>query len=182
MSSQRARMLAGELYDATDQELVEARARTRALLARYNAAPDERLLAELLGRVGPGAVIEPPFRCDYGDNISVGERFFANAACVFLDCAAITIGDHVLLGPGVHVYAATHPLDAETRRRGLEYALPVSIGHDVWIGGGAVVLPGISIGDRAVVGAGSVVTRDVAADVVAAGNPCRPLRELEAVS
>jgi maltose O-acetyltransferase len=181
MSSERARMLAGEPYDAFAPELVAARTRARALLARYNAAPDEKLLMELFGRVGAGTVVEPPFHCDYGDNIGVGERFYANVGGVFLDCAEITVGDRVLLGPCVHVYAATHPLDAEARRRGLEYALPVTIGDDVWIGGAAVVLSGVSIGDRAVVGAGSVVTRDVPADTVAAGNPCRPLRELEAM-
>jgi maltose O-acetyltransferase len=179
--SERAKMLAGELYDAMDPGLVAARRRARDLVARYNADPVPALLRELLGEVGAEAVVEPPFRCDYGENVFVGERFYANAGCVFLDCARITIGDRVLLGPGVHVYAATHPVDAETRSRGLEYARPVTIGDDVWIGGAAVVLPGVTIGDRAVVGAGSIVTRDVSADVVAAGNPCRPLRELEAV-
>jgi maltose O-acetyltransferase len=181
MTSERERMLAGELYDASDPELVAARGRARGLLVRYNAEPDSTLLRELLGEVGAGAVVEPPFHCDYGENVTVGERFYANAGCVFLDCAPIRFGDRVLLGPAVHVYAATHPVDAEKRRRGLEYALPVTIGNDVWIGGAAVVLPGVTVGERAVVGAGSVVTSDVPADVVAAGNPCRPLRELEAV-
>jgi maltose O-acetyltransferase len=173
------RMLAGELYDALDPELVAARARARELLGRFNAEPDRSLLEELLGSIGPDAVIEPPFHCDYGCNISLGERFYANVGCVFLDCAAISIGDRALLGPAVHLYAATHPLDAETRRRGLEYALPISIGDDAWIGGGAIVLPGLAIGDRAVVGAGAVVTRDVPADAIVAGNPARPVRRLE---
>ena len=164
-------MLAGELYDARDPELVAARARARELLVRFNAQPDRSLLEELLGSVGPEAVIEPPFHCDYGFHISVGERFYANVGCVFLDCAPISIGDGVLLGPAVQLYAATHPLDAETRRRGLEYALPISIGDDVWIGGGAIVLP--------VVGAGSVVTKDIAADAIVAGNPARAVRHLE---
>jgi maltose O-acetyltransferase len=172
-------MLAGELYDARDPELVAARARARELLGRFNAQPDRSLLEELLGSVGPEAVIEPPFHCDYGFNVSVGERFYANVGCVFLDCAPISIGDGVLLGPAVQLYAATHPLDAETRRRGLEYALPISVGDDVWIGGGAIVLPGVTIGDRAVVGAGSVVTRDIAADAIVAGNPARTVRHLE---
>jgi maltose O-acetyltransferase len=180
--SEREKMLSGELYDASDPELVAGRRRARDLLVLYNADPQPNLLRELFGEVGPDAVVEPPFHCDYGDNVTVGVRFYANAGCVFLDCAPITIGDRVLLGPGVHLYAATHPTDAETRRRGLEYALPVTIGDDVWIGGAAVALPGVTIGDRAVVGAGSVVTSDVPADVVVAGNPCRPLRELEAVS
>jgi maltose O-acetyltransferase len=174
-------MLAGELYDASDLALVTARRRAGELVARYNVDPNPALLRELLGEVGAETVVEPPFHCDYGENLFVGERFYANAGCVFLDCAPITIGDRVLLGPGVHVYAATHPVEAETRRQGLEYARPVTIGDDVWIGGAAVVLPGVTIGDRAVIGAGSIVTKDVPADVVAAGNPCRPLRELEAV-
>jgi maltose O-acetyltransferase len=180
--SEREKMLAGELYDPRDPELLAARRRARSLVARYNGDPDPALLRELLGQVGGDAVLEPPFHCDYGENVFLGERFYANAGCVFLDCARITIGDRVLLGPGVHVYAATHPVDAETRRRGLECARPVTIGDDVWIGGAAVVLPGVTIGDRAVIGAASVVTRDVPADVVAAGNPCRSLRELEAVT
>ena len=171
-------MLAGELYDARDPELVAARARARELLVRFNAQPDRSLLEELLGSVGPEAVIEPPFHCDYGFHISVGERFYANVGCVFLDCAPISIGDGVLLGPAVQLYAATHPLDAETRRRGLEYALPISIGDDVWIGGGALVLPGVAVGDRGVIGAGSVVAKDVPADTVVVGNPARGARTL----
>lgn len=171
-------MVAGDLYDPADPELVAARARARELLARYNAAPDIALLAELFTSVGAEAVVEPPLHCDYGFNVSVGERFYANVGCVFLDCAPIEIGERALLGPGVHLYAATHTLDAETRRQGLEYALPITIGDDVWIGGGVIVLPGVTIGDRAAIGAGSVVTHDVPADTVAAGNPCRPLRRL----
>src|SRR5919204_4239376 len=175
--SAKERMLAGELYDASDPELTAARARARELLARFNVRPDRSLLEELLASVGAEAVIEAPFHCDYGFNITVGERFYANVNCVFLDCAPIAIGDRVLFGPAVQLYAATHPVDAETRRRGLEYALPIAIGDDVWIGGGAIVLPGITIGDRAVIGAGRVVAEEIPADVVAVGNPCRPLRE-----
>jgi maltose O-acetyltransferase len=182
MSTERERMLAGELYHAFDPELVAARARAREVLARYNAAPDVSTLEELFERLGADAVVEPPFHCDYGSNISIGEDFYANTGCVFLDCARIEIGDRVLFGPNVQLYAATHPVEAERRREGLEYALPITIGDDVWLGGTVVVLPGVTIGDRAVVGAGSVVTRDVPAEVVAAGNPYRPLRELEAVS
>jgi maltose O-acetyltransferase len=178
----RERMLAGELYHAFDAELVAARARARELLACYNAAPDVSLLEELFERLGSNVVLEPPFHCDYGSNISVGADFYANTGCVFLDCAHIEIGDRVLFGPNVQLYAATHPVETEARRGGLEYALPITIGDDVWLGGAVVVLPGVTIGDRAVVGAGSVVTKDVPAEVVAAGNPCRPLRELEAVS
>jgi maltose O-acetyltransferase len=177
--SARERMLAGELYDASDAELVAARRRARALLARYRAARDVSVLRELFGTVGDDAVVETPFRCDYGSNIAVGARFYANVGCVFLDCASIEIGDHVLLGPGVHLYTATHPSDPALRRRGLEYARPIAIGDDVWIGGGSIVLPGISVGDRAVVGAGSVVTRDVAAGAAVAGNPARPIGTAE---
>ena len=167
--------MGGDLYDALDPELVEARERARLLLARYNATGDREALTALLGRLADDAVVEPPFHCDYGFNISVGRRFYANVNCVFLDCAPIEIGDHVLLGPGVHLYTATHPLDAAERRGGLELAKPISVGDDAWLGGGAIVLPGVTIGARAVVGAGSVVTRDVSADEKVAGNPARPI-------
>ena len=167
----RERMVAGDLYDALDPELVEARERARLLLGRYNATGDREALTALFGRLADDAVVEPPFHCDYGFNISVGVRFYANVNCVFLDCAAIEIGDHVLLGPGVHLYTATHPLDSAERRRGLELAKPIVVGDDAWLGGGAIVLPGVTIGARAVVGAGSVVTRDVPADETVAGNP-----------
>jgi len=168
-------MVAGELYDALDPELVEARERARQLLARYNASGDREALTALFGRLADDAVVEAPFHCDYGFNISVGRRFYANVNCVFLDCAPIEIGDHVLLGPAVHLYTATHPLDSAERRSGLEFAKPISVGDDAWLGGGAIVLPGVTIGARAVVGAGSVVTRDVSADERVAGNPARPI-------
>ena len=167
----REQMLAGELYDALDPELVDAREHVRQLLALYNATGDRQALTALFGRLADDAIVEPPFHCDYGFNISVGVRFYANVNCVFLDCAAIEIGDHVLLGPGVHLYTATHPLDSAERRRGLELAKPIVVGDDAWLGGGAIVLPGVTIGARAVVGAGSVVTRDVPADETVAGNP-----------
>jgi maltose O-acetyltransferase len=167
------------LYDPFDPELVRARARAKALLRRFNATTEEddrgAILRELFADVGDGAWIEPPFFCDYGTNIALGARFYANAGCTFLDCARIEIGDNALLGPNVQLYAATHPLDASLRRDGLEYAEPIAIGDDVWIGGAAIVLPGVTIGDRAVVGAGSVVTRDVPADAVVVGNPARAL-------
>jgi maltose O-acetyltransferase len=168
-------MLAGELYDASDPELAASRERARDLLGRYNAERDPALLAELFGRLGRKAVVEAPFHCDYGWNIAVGEHFYANAFCVFLDCAPIEIGDRVLLGPGVHLYTATHPRDASERREGLEYARPIAIGDDAWLGGGSIVLPGVTLGEGAVVGAGSVVTRDVAPGVAVAGNPARPI-------
>jgi maltose O-acetyltransferase len=170
-----------ELYDPFEPERSRARARAKALLARYNrSADDERnyrasILRELLGRIGPGVSIEPPFYCDYGSNIVLGERFYANTGCVVLDCDAVEIGSRVKLGPGVQLLAVSHPLDAAERALGLEYGEPITIGDDVWIGGGTIVLGGVTIGDRAVVGAGSVVTRDVPADAVVAGNPARPL-------
>ena len=174
-----------ELYDPLRPELVEARRRARRLLARYNATEEEQkderlsLLRELLAQVGDDPWIEPPFFCDYGTNLSVGDRFYANTGCVVLDSAPVTVGDRVLLGPAVQLLAATHPLEPELRAQGLEYAEPIGVGDDVWLGGGAVVLPGVTIGDRAVVGAGSVVTRDVPADAVVAGNPARVIRSLE---
>lgn len=174
-----------ELYDPGRPELVAARRRARSLLARYNATAEEQaderalLLRELLARVGAEPFVEPPFFCDYGSYTSVGDRFYANTGCVFLDSAPVTIGDRVLFGPAVQLLAATHPLEAELRAQGLEYAEPIAIGDDAWLGGGAIVLPGVTIGDRAVVGAGSVVTRDVPADVVVAGNPARVIRSLE---
>ena len=175
-----------ELYDPSEPERVRLRARAGALLARYNSTTVEdfaergEILRELLGRVGPDTVIEPPFHCDYGSNISVGDRFYANVGCVFLDCAPITIGDRVQLGPHVQLLAVSHPLDRALRASGLEYGEPIEIGGDAWLGGGAIVLPGVTIGEGAVVGAGSVVTRDVAAETVVGGNPARPLRTAEA--
>jgi len=174
-------MIAGEPYDAYDPHLVAERRRARDLCRRYNGAGDEdeqrALLAELLGRYDPSAEVLPPLRCDYGWNISIGARCFVNFGCVILDTCAVTLGEHTLLGPSVHIYTAAHPLDA-VERRVREYGRPVNIGDDVWIGGGAILCPGVNVGDRAVIGAGSIVTRDIPPDCVAAGNPCRVLRKL----
>lgn len=178
------KMLAGELYLASDPELVAATARAQQILARFNALSadcgDElrRHLGGLLGHLGADAVVKPSFRCDYGFNISIGARSFVNFNCVFLDCNTIFIGKEVQVAPGVHIYTATHPLDAATRRSGLEAAHAVVIGNGVWLGGGAIVCPGVTIGENTVVGAGSVVTRDLPANVLAAGNPCRTIRAL----
>lgn len=177
-------MLAGEMYDASDPDLVTERRRARALCAALNASRDDetelraRLVRDLFARAGNGISIEPPFYCDYGGNITLGHRVFFNFNCVILDPAPVTIGDHVLLGPGVQIYTATHPLDAGARRTLLEMAKPVAIASDVWIGGAAVICPGVRIGARSVIGAGSVVTRDIPEDVFAAGNPCRVIRPL----
>ena len=181
MRSEKDKMLAGELYDPLDPELVTARDRARDLCQDLNATREaqqeerRRILGELFGAGGDDVWMQPPFYCDYGSNIAVGERFYANTGCVVLDCEAVEIGARVKLGPGVQLLAVSHPLDAAQRALGLEYGEPISIGDDVWIGGGAIILGGLTIGDRAVVGAGSVVTHDVPADAVVAGNPARPL-------
>ncbi len=180
--TERKKMLAGALYDPLDPELQCARRRARELLAELNRSPPDRpelrttILARLLGALGESVLIEPPFYCDYGDNISLGSRVFVNFNCVILDAAAVRIGDDVLIGPAVQIYTASHPLGAGERRKGREFARPVEIGADVWIGGGAVICPGVRVGSRSAVGAGSVVTRDVPEGVLAAGNPCRVIR------
>ena len=176
------KMLAGELYRPDTPEIQAAQADTKLWLLRYNAAsaepPEVRrgLLAERLAHVGAGAVIRPPFHCDYGFNIHIGEGAFLNFSCVILDVVAVHIGAGAQVGPAVQIYAADHPRDAETRRSGLESGRPVRIGRDAWIGGGAVILPGVTVGDGAVVGAGSVVTKDVAPGATVMGNPARVRR------
>ena len=184
VQTEKQKMLAGELYSAADPELVAERKRARRLTRLYNqtteeeTAEREELLRELLGSVGGRIEIEPPFRCDYGSNIDAWDGVYMNFDCVILDCAPVRIGENVACGPGVHIYAATHPLEAEERIKGPELAKPVTIGNNVWIGGGAIISPGVSIGDNSTIGAGSVVTRDIPANVFAAGNPCRVIREL----
>lgn len=179
--SEKARMLAGQPYDPAAPVLVAERARAQAFLAGMNRQGGEwraEDLRPLFGAVGAGTVLRPAFACDYGYNISIGRAGFINFNCVFLDCAPINIGDHLQMAPAVQLYTALHPLDAAARRSGVESARPITIGNNVWIGGGAIVLPGVTIGDDAVVAAGSVVTRDVAAGTLAAGNPARPVRQL----
>lgn len=178
------RMVAGDAYLADDPELVARRRRAAQLCARFDRTlgdEDEggRVLRELLARVGEGSVVLPPFRCDYGTNITMGARVFANYGCVFLDVAPIRIGDHAQFGPGAQLLTATHPIDPDERRSGWESGRPITLGDDVWIGAGAIVLGGVTIGDAAVVGAGAVVTRDVPARTVVAGNPARLLRTLD---
>ncbi|AMJ60318.1 sugar O-acetyltransferase [Bosea sp. PAMC 26642] len=177
--SEKDKMLAGELYDAGDPELQADLARTRDWLVRYNAAlampSNERraLLTERLGAVGHGCTIRPPFHCDYGFNISLGKGVFLNFNCLILDVVAVTIGERTQIGPGVQILTADHPRDAAQREAGLEFGRPVRIGRNVWIGGGAIILPGVTIGDDAIIGAGSVVTRDVPDGATAFGNPAR---------
>lgn len=175
--SAKQRMLAGDLYRADDPELAAESLRARELEAAYNdSAPADddgrrAILTELLGGVGEGTVIRPPFLCDYGYNIRIGAASFVNFGLVALDVAAITIGDHVQIGPNVQLLTPTHPIDPTLRRAGWEAAEPITIGNNVWLGGGVIVLPGVTIGDNTVVGAGAVVSRDLPANVVAYGNP-----------
>lgn len=186
LQTERQKMVAGELYLAGDPELTALRARARQITRAYNSTTEtERdvrrtLLNRLLGQMPPKLEIEPPFRCDYGTNIYLGQNFYANFGVVMLDCAEIHIGENVMLAPNVQLYTAYHPLDVATRISGLEAASPIRIGDNVWIGGGTIVLPGVTIGDNSVIGAGSVVTKDIPAGVVAVGNPCRVIRQLEA--
>ena len=185
MKSQKERMLGGELYDPLDAQLSAERRRARLLLKALNDTADDRqeerarLIRELIPCAGAGVWIEPPFYCDYGSNITLGERVFFNFNCVVLDVAPVRVGSGVLFGPAVQVYAATHPLGAAGRRTGLEYGMAVEVGDEVWVGGGAIICPGVRVGARAVIGAGSVVTRDIPEGVFAAGNPCRVVREVE---
>jgi len=178
-------MLAGDLYLANDPELNEARRRARQLLTRFNNYDSEAfkerrtLLEELFESFGTGSFVNPTLKLDYGFNISVGKNCFFNFDCVLLDCNRISIGDDVQFGPGVHIYTATHPMNAALRRSGQELAKPVNIASGVWLGGRAVVCPGVSIGENTVVGAGSVVTRDLPANVFAAGNPCKVIKAIE---
>lgn len=177
--------LAGLLYDANyDPALIAERGEVKYRLQIYNNT-DPRELAQretqikaLLGKTGKQILIEQPFYCDYGRNIEVGENFYANVNLVILDCGKVTIGDNVFIAPCVGIHTAGHPLDVEQRNQGLEYARPVTIGNNVWIGAGVQILPGVSIGDNSVIGAGSVVTKSVPENVVAAGNPCRILKTL----
>ena len=183
MLSEREKMLAGELYDPFDPDLVAARERARDLCRQLNATQEaqhderRRVLVELLGQGGDTVSMQPPFFCDYGSNIELGERVFFNYNCVVLDVCRVRVGDFTLFGPAVQIYTPLHPLNADLRRR-QEYGKPIDIGSDVWVGGGAMILAGVTIGSRAVIGAGSVVTRDVPEGVFAAGNPCRVIRQI----
>jgi len=181
--TERQKMLAGEMYDPLDPELVSARERARDLCQALNATRESqqeerrRLLRNLFGAGGESVWMQPPFYCDYGANIELGERVFFNFNCIVLDVCRVRIGDYSLFGPAVQIYTPMHPFNAEQRRRE-EFGKPIDIGADVWVGGGAIILGGVTIGSRAVIGAGSVVTRDVPAGVFAAGNPCRVIREI----
>ena len=183
MATERQKMLAGEMYDPFDPELVAGREQARDLCRSLNATREgqqhERraILRALFGKGGETVWMQPPFFCDYGSNIELGERVFFNFNCIVLDVCRVRIGDFSLFGPAVQIYTATHPLNAEQRRRE-EFGKPIDIGSDVWVGGGAIILPGVRIGSRTVIGAGSVVTRDVPDGAFAAGNPCRLIRQI----
>ena len=184
MVTEKEKMLSREMYDATDPQLTAERRRARDLCKSLNESHDsehelrERIIRELFGSAGDAIWIEPPFYCDYGSNITLGSKVFFNFNCVILDPVSVIIGSNVLFGPGVHVYTSTHPISASERRTWRESAQPVEIGSDVWVGGGAIICPGVRIGSRSVIGAGSVVTNDIPEDVFAAGNPCRLIRHL----
>ncbi len=182
--TEKQKMLAGELYRASDTELVAQRQKARRLTRLYNATTEEQMqqrsqiLRELFGTVGSSIEIEPPFYCDYGYNIHAGDGFYMNFGCVILDCCPVHIGEKVLCGPSVQIYTATHPTDPDLRLSGLELAAPVRIGNNVWIGGGAIICPGVTIGDNTTIAAGTVVVKDIPARVVAGGNPCRVIKTL----
>lgn len=176
------KMLAGENYDASHPHLLEKLMRTRILIRRFNdLMPDnlteqKKLIRSLLGSYGNNFTINQPFRCDYGENIHIGENFFANFNLTVLDEAEVRIGDNAFIGPNVSIYTACHPLDAAERNKQTEWALPVTIGNNVWLGGNVTIVPGVTIGDNCVIGAGSVVTRDIPSNTVAAGNPARVIK------
>lgn len=184
MKTEKQKMLAGELYDPLDQELVNDRLRARLLIKQLNDTGEDQttrradILKSLIPNAGSELWLQPPFYCDYGYNILLGDKVFFNFNCVVLDVTDVHIGSRTLIGPNVQIYTATHPLDHRQRATGLENAKPITVGDDVWIGGSVVICPGVAIGDRSVIGAGSVVTKDIPADVFAAGNPCRVIRNL----
>lgn len=183
MKTEYEKMLAGELYDGSDTSLMSMRINARELMQQYNQTSYDKtarmlLLKKIFVKIGNNADIQTPFFCDYGCHIEVGDNFFANFNCVFLDCNYIKCGDNVFLAPNVQLYTAYHPVIAAERIKGPELAAPIIIGNNVWIGGGSIVCPGVTIGDNTTIGAGSVVTKDIPANVVAVGNPCRVIRNL----
>ncbi|MCS7462155.1 maltose O-acetyltransferase [Paenibacillus doosanensis] len=185
MKSEKEKMVSGELYQAADPELTKDRLNARRLTRLFNQSLEtedelrKELLRELFGSMGNHYYIEPTFRCDYGYNIHVGENFYANFDCVFLDVCEIRIGNNCFLAPGVHIYTATHPLEAQERISGAEFGKPVTIGHNVWIGGRAVINPGVTIGNNAVIASGAVVTKDVPDNAVVGGSPAKVIKQID---
>jgi len=184
MTTEKQKMLNGELYNAADSELINERSAARIFMRRFNEAGEDKMeqrikaLHQMIPSQGENVWIEPPFYCDYGYNIELGDKVYFNFNCVILDVMKVQIGANTLIGPGVQIFTAMHPMNWKERASGLEFAKPVSIGSDVWIGGGAIICPGVSIGSRSVIGAGSVVTKDIPGNVFAAGNPCRVIKNL----
>lgn len=185
IKSEKEKMLSGALYNPNDKVLIADRHQARLKFRKINQISNNdikltnNLFRELFGKTGKGLFIEPPFYCEYGYNISLGNQVFMNFNCCILDVMEVKIGDRVMFAPNVQLYTATHPLDAKTRASWLEYAKPITIGNDVWIGGGAIVCPGVTIGNGAVIGAGAIVTKDVPDNVVVGGNPAKIIKEIE---
>jgi len=185
MKTEKEKMLSGDLYNALDPELSAERLKARLLIKKLNDSREdeeknrESIIKELIPNSGDNLWLQPPFYCDYGTNIIVGNGVFFNFNCVVLDVAQVKIGHRTKMGPNVQLYTATHPIDYKERATGLELGKAITIGEDVWIGGGAIILPGVTVGDRTVIGSGSIVTKDIPSDVVAAGNPCKVIRELQ---
>ncbi|PXY01486.1 sugar O-acetyltransferase [Marinifilum breve] len=185
MKSEKEKMLSGELYNASDDELSKERLKARLLIKELNDSREDEeskrlgIIKELIPTSGDNLWLEPPFYCDYGINMIIGDNVFFNFNCVVLDVAHVKIGDRTKMGPNVQIYTATHPMNYKERASGLELGKAITIGNDLWIGGAAIICPGVTIGDRTVIGSGSVVTKDIPSDVFAAGNPCKIIRELE---
>lgn len=184
MASEKEKMMAGQLYNASDPILVKERERTHVICHDYNSTPNggpsrQGSLNQLMGKVGKNCFVEPPFFCDYGYNIFLGDEVYFNFNCTILDCAPVQIGNGVKFGPNVQIYTAGHPINSGDRAQGLEFANGIEIGNSVWVGGGSILLPGVHIGDKTVIGAGSVVTKSLPANVVAVGNPCRVIKHIE---
>lgn len=183
--TEKEKMLNANLYDANDKELYDERIRCKSLCYEYNNLPpndtEKRtdLIKKLIGKAGESFLIEQPFQCDYGYNIEFGENFYSNHNLIILDPAKVTFGNNIFIGPNCAFYTPVHPLDAETRNKGLEYAYPIKIGNNVWFGGNVVVLPGVTIGDNVVIGAGSVVVKDIPPNVLAVGNPCKIVKNID---
>jgi maltose O-acetyltransferase len=182
--NEKEKMIRGKLYKAYDEELLRERQNAKKAIYEFNSShPEEiekrdNIIRSLFGHVKGKFFIEPPFRCDYGYNIYIGDNFYSNYNCTILDCAKVLIGDNVLFGPNVSLFTAGHPIHDEVRNEGLEHALPIVIGNNVWIGGGAIINPGITIDDNVVIGSGSVVTKDIPAYSIAVGNPCKVIRKI----
>lgn len=182
--TEKEKMLSGQLYMATDEEIAKMSLKSRQLLDQFNQTSftdftkRAKIAKKLFGSTGNNLIMSNPFYCDYGSNIYVGDNFYTNFDCMILDVCKVTIGNNVFFAPKVSIYTATHPIDAAVRATGLEYGKPVTIGDNVWVGGNAIINPGVTIGNNVVIGSGSVVTKDIPSNVIAAGNPCKIIRSI----